>query len=119
MSMSGESSPVGANRNAPSSRSAPPPREGTIARQIEERTARVPSDVYLWVAAAAMGASVTFQVIGMLRGPRRELAGGWFGHRPRASASLATFVGQWVPSLLLLGIYNKIVKVAGSDRAVD
>jgi hypothetical protein len=23
---------------------------------------------------------------------------------------------MWVPSLLLLGVYNKIVKVAGSDR---
>ena len=33
-----------------------------------------------------------------------------------ASQSLAGFVGQWVPSLLLLGVYNKIVKVAGSDR---
>jgi hypothetical protein len=25
-------------------------------------------------------------------------------------------VGQWAPTFLLLGIYNKIVKVAGSDR---
>ena len=31
-------------------------------------------------------------------------------------APLATFVGMWVPSLLLLGVYNKIVKVAGPDR---
>ena len=36
--------------------------------------------------------------------------------KPRASAPLAGFVGMWVPSLLLLGVYNKIVKVAGSDR---
>jgi hypothetical protein len=27
----------------------------------------------------------------------------------------ALFVGQWVPTVLLLGIYNKIVKVAGHD----
>jgi hypothetical protein len=25
------------------------------------------------------------------------------------------FIGQWAPSFLLLGLYNKIVKVAGSD----
>jgi hypothetical protein len=25
-------------------------------------------------------------------------------------------VGEWVPTILLLGVYNKIVKVAGSDR---
>jgi hypothetical protein len=28
---------------------------------------------------------------------------------------MALFVGQWAPSFLLLGISNKIVKVAGSD----
>jgi hypothetical protein len=29
----------------------------------------------------------------------------------------ALFVGQWVAPFLLLGVYNKIVKVAGTDRA--
>jgi hypothetical protein len=28
----------------------------------------------------------------------------------------ALFVGQWAPTLLILGLYNKLVKVAGSDR---
>ena len=28
----------------------------------------------------------------------------------------ALFVGQWAPTFLLLGLYNKIVKVAGSDQ---
>jgi hypothetical protein len=27
----------------------------------------------------------------------------------------SNFVGQWAPILLILGLYNKIVKVAGSD----
>ncbi len=27
----------------------------------------------------------------------------------------ALFIGQWVPTLLLLGTYNKIVKLLGSD----
>lgn len=27
----------------------------------------------------------------------------------------ALFVGQWAPTFLLLGIYNKMVKLQGSD----
>jgi hypothetical protein len=27
----------------------------------------------------------------------------------------SNFVGQWAPTLLILGLYKKIVKVAGSD----
>jgi hypothetical protein len=26
------------------------------------------------------------------------------------------FVGQWAPTFLILGLYNKLVEVAGSDR---
>ena len=32
----------------------------------------------------------------------------------RKDASL--FVGQWVAPFLLFGVYNKLVKLAGSDR---
>jgi hypothetical protein len=28
----------------------------------------------------------------------------------------SVFVGQWAPSFLLLGVYNKLVKQLGSDR---
>lgn len=43
--------------------------------------------------------------------------GGIFGGlNAQPKAPLAMFVGQWAPTLLLLGVYNKIVKVAGSDR---
>ena len=27
----------------------------------------------------------------------------------------ANFVGQWAPTLLILGVYNKMVKLHGSD----
>ena len=27
----------------------------------------------------------------------------------------ADFVGHWVPTILILGLYNKLVKVEGSD----
>lgn len=70
--------------------------EGTVARTIEEQTAKLPSDVFLWAATAAIGASLASKIVG------------------RSHASL--FVGQWVPTLLILGLYNKLVKQLGSDR---
>ena len=70
--------------------------EGSVARTIEQQTAKLPSDVFLWGAVGAIGASAIFQLMG------------------KKHASL--FVGDWVAPLLLFGVYNKIVKVAGSDR---
>ena len=70
--------------------------EGTVARTIEQQTAKMPSDVFLWAAAGSIGASALLQLMG------------------KNKASL--FVGQWVSPFLLFGVYNKIVKVAGSDK---
>lgn len=70
--------------------------EGAIARGIEQETAKLPSDTFLWAAIAAMGGSAILQMAG------------------RKPESL--FVGQWVAPFLLFGIYNKLVKIAGSDR---
>lgn len=70
--------------------------EGRVAQAIENQTAKLPSDTFLWAAGASIVASLALQVIG------------------RKDAS--TFVGQWVPTLLILGLYNKLVKVGGSDR---
>ncbi len=71
--------------------------EGVVARTIEEHTAKLPSDVFLWAAGASIIGSLTLKVLGK-------------DHD-------ALFVGQWAAPFLLLGVYNKIVKVAGSDRA--
>ena len=36
---------------------------------------------------------------------------------PTRRGQLALFFGQWAPTFLLLGVYNKMVKLAGgSDR---
>lgn len=70
--------------------------EGPIARTIEQQTAKLPSDMFLWAAIGTMGASAIFQLLG------------------KKNASL--FVGDWAAPLLLFGVYNKIVKVQGSDR---
>ena len=70
--------------------------EGAVARTIESQTAKLPSDTFLWAAVAAMGGSLLLQSSG------------------RKHESL--FIGQWVAPFLLFGIYNKLVKIAGSDR---
>jgi hypothetical protein len=70
--------------------------EGAVARRIEEQTAKLPSDTFLWAAVAAMGGSLLLQASG------------------KKHSSL--FVGQWVAPFLLFGVYNKLVKVAGTDR---
>lgn len=85
-------------------------REGAIAKTIEKQTAKIPSDVFLWGAGAAMLGSLAFQIFS----PRPKA--GFFGRKVEGRAPLAGFIGQWVPTLLILGMYNKIVKVAGSDR---
>jgi hypothetical protein len=70
--------------------------EGTLARAIEEQTAKLPSDVFLWAAAGSIGCSLIFKMMGE-------------DHK-------SLFVGQWAPTFLILGLYNKLVKVAGSDQ---
>lgn len=70
--------------------------EGTVARSIEQQTAKLPSDTFLWMAVSAMAASATLQMM---------------GHK-----HVSLFIGQWAPSFLLFGIYNKLVKQLGSDR---
>jgi hypothetical protein len=71
-------------------------KEGPVARKIEEQTSRIPSDVFLWGALGSMAASLGLAIA--------------------RQGKAATFIGQWVPTLLLFGVYNKIVKVAGHDR---
>lgn len=71
-------------------------REGFVARTIEEQTAKLPSDTFLWLALGSIAASLTLKATG------REKD--------------ALFVGQWAPTFLILGIYNKLVKQLGSDR---
>lgn len=70
--------------------------EGVVARAIEDQTAKLPSDAFLWAAFAAIGVAMAMQASGRKHG--------------------SLFVGQWVAPFLLFGVYNKLVKVAGSDR---
>lgn len=65
--------------------------EGKVTKRIEDQTAKVPSLTYMGLAVGSMIASVTCMLTG-----RKQLA---------------NFIGQWVPSLLIIGLYNKVVKV--------
>ncbi len=72
-------------------------REGTIARTIEQQTAKLPSDTFLWTALGSIALSLTLQIMG--------------------EEKKANFVGHWAPTILILGLYNKLVKLQGSDAA--
>ena len=73
----------------------PEHREGTVAKAIEQQTAKLPSDLFLWAAVGSIAISLAFKIAG--------------------KDDKALFVGQWPPTFLLLGLYNKLVKLEGSD----
>ena len=68
--------------------------EGSVARLIEQQTAKVPSHWFLFAALGAMSVSLTLEVSG-----RRNMA---------------RFIGQWPTPLLVMGVYNKLVKLLGA-----
>jgi hypothetical protein len=70
--------------------------EGKVAKAIEEQTSKLPSDIFLWAALASMGVSLALKIMG------------------KKHESL--FVGQWPAPFLILGLYNKLVKVEGHDK---
>jgi hypothetical protein len=73
-------------------------REGPVARTIEQQTAKLPSDTFLWAALGSIGASAVMMAMGQEK--------------------KANFIGHWAPTFLILGLYNKMVKLHGSDSAV-
>jgi len=73
----------------------PRKKEGMVAKTIEEQTAKLPSDTFLWASVTAMASSLTLKLF--------------------KQDHLALFIGQWAARFLLLGIYNKLVKLEGHD----
>ncbi len=78
-----------------SPRRHPSHEEGTFTRVVEQQTAKIPSAVFLTASLGAMAASMAFELLG----------------KPRASR----FVGMWAPTLLIAGVYNKMVKTFGTS----
>jgi hypothetical protein len=68
--------------------------EGRFTKLVEQQTAKLPSDLFLFLALCAMGASLTFELAGKRRWSR--------------------FVGMWPGPLLVMGVYNKLVKTFGA-----
>ena len=70
--------------------------EGPVAKTLERQTGKVPSDWFLWAAVGSIATSLTLQISG--------------------KRYASTFVGQWAPTFLILGLHNKLVKQLGSDH---
>jgi hypothetical protein len=66
-------------------------KEDRMTRTIEHRTSKVPSVTFLGLAVGSMVASAA-----LMLSERKQLA---------------NFVGQWAPTILIIGVYNKLVKV--------
>ncbi len=64
--------------------------EDRATEAVEKRTSRVPSLAFLGLAVASMAASAALVITG-----RKQLG---------------NFVGQWAPSILIMGLYNKLAK---------
>jgi hypothetical protein len=85
-------SSVAASRKA----AAPPARkERPAGRPIRQRAANIPSDVFLWTGLAVAAASA-----GLLAAGKKHAG---------------LYVGILAPSILLLGVYNKMTKVSGAE----
>lgn len=69
--------------------------EGAVTKQIEAVTTKIPSGAFLSAALASIGIAAVLQTLGR--------------------KSDAQFIGQWVPTILILGLYNKLVKLKGSE----
>ncbi|MFW5973276.1 MAG: hypothetical protein ACOCTG_04725 [Bacteroidota bacterium] len=65
--------------------------ESTFTRLIEQQTAKIPSEVFLFAALSSMMVS-----LGLHLGGRKDAS---------------RFIGMWAPALLIMGVYNKLVKI--------
>jgi hypothetical protein len=72
-----------------------PAREGYTTRRIEGVTSKFPSGLFL-----------TLGIGGILTSAGLAMSG---------KKEKANFFGLWVPTFLILGLYNKLVKQHGSD----
>ncbi|MDZ4808303.1 MAG: hypothetical protein SGI96_08525 [Bacteroidota bacterium] len=65
-------------------------KEDMLTKAIEKQTVKMPSDIFLFTAMGAAALSLTIKCMG--------------------NDKAASFVGQWVAPILIMGVYNKLVK---------
>ena len=61
-----------------------------VGQYTEDTMSKLPTDTFLWLSGASIAASLTLKLMGRDRD--------------------ALFVGQWAPTFLILGVYNKLIK---------
>lgn len=71
--------------------------EGRLTTMVESQTAKVPSISWLGLAVGSMAISAGLEIFSKKK-------------------EYGNFVGLWAPCFLLMGIYNKLVKLEGSDQ---
>lgn len=67
--------------------------EGSLTRVLEQQAAKIPSHWFLAASLASMMGAATLEILGRRHSSR--------------------FVGMWAQSLLVMGVYNKLVKTLG------
>jgi hypothetical protein len=70
-------------------------KEGELTKAIEDQTAKLPSDTFLFTAMGAFSLAIALRCMGRKHD--------------------ALLVGQCVAPILLLGVYDKLVKQSGND----
>ena len=70
--------------------------EDRFTKTVEDYTAEIPSSAFLGIAIGSMALSLVCQATGR---------GKW-----------GNFIAQWVPTWLIIGVYNKLVKLEGHDH---
>ncbi len=66
-------------------------RAARLGGRIEHQITQVPAETFLWGAFCSIGLSLTLRFLNRKHG--------------------ALFVGQWAPTLLLLGVYSKLTQL--------
>ncbi len=68
---------------------------GAMSKTIERYTSQPRAGTFLSLALGSIALSAILQAVGRKQD--------------------AQFVGQWVPTILIIGLYNKLVKLQSSD----
>ncbi|MEN6497508.1 MAG: hypothetical protein ABFD16_24685 [Thermoguttaceae bacterium] len=68
--------------------------EDLVSGSIQKQIVKLPSDAFLWLAMGSIAGSLALQFMG-----KREQS---------------LFVGQWAPTFVLLGVFDKLIKIAGT-----
>lgn len=70
--------------------------EGELTKKIEQKTAELPSGLFLTVGLGGLAVAAGLELFTQKK-------------------QLANFIGLMTPTVLIMGLYNKLVKTVGSE----